>query len=125
MPRSWEVTSDSITYWLAMALACDPAFPVIVLLKDVDGVVMMNPPQARLSRRTPEIRGKLVRRIIVHGGRPRPCLPSFPFDEYMFKLVDEFQQPFFVVHWQHLDRVNNILEKDADLHSTKVMPLVL
>ncbi len=123
LPRSWEVTSDSITYWLAVALACDPAFPVIVLLKEVDGILKTQNPKESLPRRTLIVPGKLVRRILVHDGHPHPALPSYPFDEYLFGLVDEFQQPFYVVHWQHVERVKNILERDAAVRYTKVMPL--
>jgi hypothetical protein len=67
------------------------------------------------------VRGKLVRRILVHGGRPHPSLPSYPFDEYLFGLVDEFSQPFYVVHWQHLDRVERLLEKGAAVRCTEVI----
>ncbi|MBN2153004.1 MAG: hypothetical protein JW839_16245 [Candidatus Lokiarchaeota archaeon] len=123
LPRSWEVTSDSITYWLAVALACDPAFIAIFLLKDVDGALKTQPPRPGLPRRAHVVQGKLVRRILVHGGRPHPALPSYPFDEYLFGLVDEFRQPFHIVHWQHFDRVEGILEKAAMVRCTTVMPL--
>ncbi len=123
LPRSWEVTSDSITYWLAVALACDPAFPRIFLLKDVDGVFRVQGSRDELPRRARDVRGKLVRRILVHAGHPHPAMPSYPFDEYLFGLVDEFQQPFYVVHWQHLDRVEALLEKGAATRCTMVIPL--
>nr|MDO8116123.1 hypothetical protein [Candidatus Sigynarchaeota archaeon] len=112
-------------YWLAVALACDPGFPVIVLLKNIDGVIKMQPTRAGVPRRSRDVQGKIVRRILVHRGHPHPRLPSYPFDEYLFGLVDEFQQPFHVVHWQHLDRLIDILEKGAEAHSTKVMPIAL
>jgi aspartokinase-like uncharacterized kinase len=123
LPRSWEVTSDSITYWLAVALACDPAFPRIFLLKDVDGAFKVHGSRGGLPRRARDVGGKLVRRILVYAGHPHPALLSYPFDEYLFGLVDEFQQPFYVVHWQHLDRVEALLEKGVAARFTKVIPL--
>jgi aspartokinase-like uncharacterized kinase len=123
LPRSWEVTSDSITYWLAVALACDPAFPWIILLKDVDGAFNVQNSRGGLPRRARGVRGRLVRRIVVHGGHPHPALPSYPFDEYLFGLVDEFQQPFYVVHWEHLDRVDLLLENGVAVQCTRIIPL--
>ncbi len=123
LPPSWEVTSDSITYWLAVALACDPAFPWIVLLKDVDGAFKVRSPRGGLPRRTCDVQGKLVRRIFVHAGHPHPALPSYPFDDYLFRLVDEFQQPFYVVHWQHIDRVEALLDKGVAKRYTRIIPL--
>ncbi|NMC07690.1 MAG: hypothetical protein GYA24_20925 [Candidatus Lokiarchaeota archaeon] len=116
------MTSDSITYALAVALACDPAFPRIILLKDVDGALRVHATRGGLPRRSRDARGTLVRRILVRSQRPRPALPTYPFDEFMFALVEEYQQPFFIVNWRRIDRVLELLENGRTPFCTAVMP---
>jgi aspartokinase-like uncharacterized kinase len=122
LPRSWGITADSITYWLALSLAGDPPFPWVFLLKDVDGVISAGKGAALISRRTKIVSGRIVRTILVHGTKPSLQLPSYPFDEYMFQLVEEFKLPFHVINWRHVDRIRHVLERRSAVPCTRIMP---
>jgi aspartokinase-like uncharacterized kinase len=124
LPWSWDITSDSIVYWLATALAGETDdLPWIILLKQVDGVVDPGTPGISFPRRSRRLEGKLVDTIIVKKGKPRPSLSTYPFDTYMFVLVQEFKIPFYIVNWHHIERVSMLLGHIPGGISTKVMPV--
>nr|MDO8113205.1 hypothetical protein [Candidatus Sigynarchaeota archaeon] len=122
LPASWDITADSIAYWLAAALAGEnDVLTWIILLKDVDGVITSPGKTAAILRRTKVTTGKIVDTIIVDHGKPSLLLPSYPFDTYLFALVKKHNIPFYIVNWKHLDRVDGLLKRQPGVVCTKIM----
>nr|MDO8116709.1 hypothetical protein [Candidatus Sigynarchaeota archaeon] len=118
LPETWEISSDSITYWLA----CHDGngSPKVVLLKDTDGV-LVSPTRGEILRRTLQPRGTVIKEIIVHDGVPFPLCSSYPFDAHLFKLVDRYHVPFYVVNSNHVERLRFLAENRDDFPFTRVI----
>jgi aspartokinase-like uncharacterized kinase len=122
LPMSWDVTSDSITYWLACKKSQASTNLEIVLLKDVDGAFQIDTSPSIFPRRAKRVAGRLVPEITVREGRPEPQLASYPFDAFMFTLVSKYQRPFHVLNYKHLDRLKLFLKDEPGMKMTSVRP---
>ncbi len=117
LPRSWDVTSDSITYWLACRDRT--TMPTIILLKDVDGVI--SPATgSEVTRRAGQPAGKLLKEIKVREARPKPQCPSFPFDQFLFTLVERYRVPFYIINVSRLERLQQLAASREDFPFTLV-----
>jgi aspartokinase-like uncharacterized kinase len=123
LPESWDVTSDSIVYAMAATFAGESDdIPWIILLKHVDGVIDQGSNTSAIPRRQDDVPGTIVKKITVIKGKPRPLLPSYPFDEHLFTLVHRHKLPFYIINWRHIDRVDSLLGRVVDVTCTSVMP---
>ena len=93
---SWDVTSDSITGYLASLLG----IKMIVLAKDVDGIFTSNPKTSRAARLIPEIfaEGLLSR-------TRKTCV-----DKYLPKILIANALQCYVVNGKYPERLRRILE---------------
>lgn len=117
LPVSWNVTSDSIAYWLAHNSGLKKENLFIVLLKPIDGVIATKSENGIISRRRAEVEGTIVEEITVKESRPSPKLASYPFDEYLFTLVEKYKTPVHVINFNYPERVEAITD-GAELNST-------
>ncbi|HME51648.1 MAG TPA: hypothetical protein VKM55_05480 [Candidatus Lokiarchaeia archaeon] len=123
LPESWDITSDSIVYSIASAFAGETDdVPWIILLKHVDGVIDPGSNVNAIPRRQNDVSGTIVKNITVIKGKPRPLLPSYPFDVHMFVLVHRHKIPFYVVNWRHLERVDMLVRGIVDVTCTIITP---
>ena len=98
LPHSWEVTSDSITGYIAGELRSEK----LVLVTDVDGVYTEDPkdnPDATLIEEISA--GELSRR----DGRTS-------VDSYLPRIISEARLDCYVVNGRHPDRVRAILDDE-------------
>ncbi|MHA1683872.1 MAG: hypothetical protein ACTSUE_23230 [Promethearchaeota archaeon] len=136
LPPSWDVTSDSITYWLASNwIRNDPGngesghAPTIILFKNVDGVLLQEVPTRteshKIPRRTRRVEGKLIRELWVEGGVLKPHLPSYPFDNYLPTLVERFSHTFFVMNHAKVKDISKLLidEMDPSINRSRIRKL--
>lgn len=124
LPESWDITSDSIVYSIAEAFAGETDdIPWIILLKHVDGVIDTEKNNVPIPRRQDDVSGTIVKIITVAKGKPRPLLPSYPFDAFLFTLVQRHKIPFYIMNWRHLERVDMLLRGLLDVTCTKIMPV--
>lgn len=125
LPVSWDVTSDSITYWIANNSGMKNKVPWIFLLKPVDGVLSTTPGTGIITRRSSCVEGNLVRELNVKEGVPNPTLKTFPFDVYIFTLVQKYKIPFYIVNFNNPDRIEQIINDTSTSSSifTKISSL--
>ncbi|MBD3188966.1 hypothetical protein GF325_19220 [Candidatus Bathyarchaeota archaeon] len=113
VPESWDVTSDSIIYWLAVHESkSNERDPIIILLKPVDGVLCPHDRKSWKERRDEKITGSLC--PVVHikkDGTIHPRLHAYPFDRHISHLVLEYGIPFYIVNVRLPWRINGILKE--------------
>jgi aspartokinase-like uncharacterized kinase len=98
LPHSWEVTSDSITGYIAGELRSEK----LVLVTDVDGVYTEDPkdnPDATLIEEISA--GELSRRD-----------SRTSVDKYLPRIISEARLDCYVVNGNHPDRVRAILDNE-------------
>jgi aspartokinase-like uncharacterized kinase len=99
LPHSWQVTSDSIAAWVAGALGA----PLLVLLKDVDGLYASSPRSAAPAELLPQV--NLEKLSTIAGG----------VDEYLGTLLAQFQIETWVINGQHPSRLAQLLRTGRTL----------
>ena len=98
LPHSWEVTSDSISGYIAKELGSEK----LILVTDVDGVYTKDPkdyPNATL-----------IEEISVGELSKRDARTSV--DRYLPKIISEASLDCYVVNGRHPDRVRAILDDE-------------
>ncbi|MFX1497542.1 MAG: hypothetical protein ACFFBH_08450 [Promethearchaeota archaeon] len=88
LPHSWDVTSDSITLYLAHKLNLEECF----LIKDVDGIIDIN--QSVIKELSTERLNKLKEQgwlFRYQFVKQDLKSKSAPIDSYIVKLIDEFK----------------------------------
>ena len=95
LPHSWEVTSDSITLFLAYKLKLD----VCYLIKDVDGIFLKDKafPITEISTKDYNnlIKANKLAKIENHT---TDLKESQPIDSYILKLIDDYKIPCIILN---------------------------
>ncbi len=105
LKHSWEVTSDSISCYIASLLCA----PKLVLVKDVDGIFEKDPKKKRNAKLLHEISCETLSRICS-------CV-----DNYLPKLLlRRFVTQCFIVNGMYPERVLKVLEEKKTL-CTKIL----
>lgn len=99
LPHSWQVTSDSIAAWVAGALQV----PLLVFLKDVDGLFASDPASPVPAELLPRV--DLEKLITLGGG----------VDQYLGTLLAQFQIETWVINGQYPHRLAELIETGRTL----------
>ena len=87
LPHSWEVTSDSITLYLADKLELKECY----LIKDIDGIIVNENGQERIimEMTTSEYKKfKNMNKIEIKNVNPSELKKTQPIDSYLLSLID-------------------------------------
>ena len=98
LPHSWEVTSDSITAYIAGELSSEK----LVLVTDVDGVYTGNPKD--------DPSAELIEEISAADLSKRDARTSV--DRYLSKIILETRLDCYVVNGRYPERVRAILDNE-------------
>ncbi|MFX1328553.1 MAG: hypothetical protein ACFE91_10525 [Promethearchaeota archaeon] len=95
LPHSWEVTSDSITYYIAKTLSMDECF----LIKDIQGIYDSNQNIIK-EISTKDFKqfkreGKLRE---IHSADSELKLKTEPIDPYLITLIDRYKIPCIILN---------------------------
>jgi aspartokinase-like uncharacterized kinase len=93
LPHSWQVTSDSIAAWVAGELHA----PLLILLKDVDGLYASDPGSAATGDFLPRV--ELAELTTLGGG----------VDQYLGILLAQFPIETWVINGQHPNRLAQLI----------------
>ena len=99
LPHSWQVTSNSIAAWVAGAL---PA-PLLVLLKDVDGLYSSDPGSPAPGELLTEV--GLAKLSTLAGG----------VDAYLGTVLAQNQIETWVINGQHPPRLAQLIDTGRTL----------
>jgi 5-(aminomethyl)-3-furanmethanol phosphate kinase len=99
LPHSWQVTSDSIAAWVAGALHA----PLLVLLKDVDGLFASHPGSPASGELLPQVDSAKLPTLA--GG----------VDEYLGAVLAQNQIEAWVINGQYPRRLADLLRKGRAL----------
>jgi aspartokinase-like uncharacterized kinase len=99
LPHSWQVTSDSI----AARVAGELHFPLLILLKDVDGLYASDPGSAATGDFLPRV--ELAQLTTLGGG----------VDQYLGTVLAQFQIETWVINGQHPDRLAQLIRSGHTL----------
>jgi 5-(aminomethyl)-3-furanmethanol phosphate kinase len=94
LPHSWQVTSDTISAWIARRLHCDR----LVLLKDVDGLLAAQDSVAATTRLIPKL---TAAQLAQHCGG---------VDEYLSHFLATEHLETWVINGLHPERLEQLLE---------------
>ncbi len=100
LEHSWNVTSDSISAYLAGLLGAKR----LLLLKDVDGIFTADPHKERNAKLIPKITASKLSQI------KNTCL-----DNYFSSLLLKFNLECYVLNGFHPKRIWNVLERKKTL----------
>ena len=98
LPHSWEVTSDSITAYIAGELRSEK----LVLVTDVDGIYTGDPKEDPAAELIEEIS---VAELSTRGARTS-------VDPYLPRIISETLMDCYVVNGRHPERVRAILDNE-------------
>jgi aspartokinase-like uncharacterized kinase len=97
-PHSWEVTSDSITAYIAGELRSGK----LILVTDVDGIYTEDPKDDPVA--------ELIGEMSVADLSRRDARTSV--DRYLSKIISEARQDCYVVNGRHPERIRAILDNE-------------
>jgi len=101
LPRSWEVTSDSIALFISHILNID----YVILLKDVPGIYKNNNKKSIIS-------GITAKKL---KGLKQSCT-----DSYLPKLAERYKKDIYIASGLHPGRIMDILDGKAGI-STRII----
>lgn len=101
LPRSWEVTSDSIALFIAHILNTDH----VILLKDVPGIYKNDDKKSIIT----SIRARELKDL------KQSCI-----DSYLPKLVERYKKDMYIASGLHPERMMNILDGEVGI-STRII----
>jgi len=101
LPRSWEVTSDSIALFISHILDTD----YVILLKDVPGIYKNNDKKSIISG--------------ITAGKLKDLKQSCT-DSYLPNLVERYKKDIYISSGLHPERMMNILDGEACV-STRII----
>ncbi len=96
LPHGWEVTSDSIAAWVAAMVGA----PLLILLKDVEGLLDRSPG----GRTVPLLQTRINLTQLAHSGG---------VDGHLAGLVRRLGLELWIVSGEHPERLAELLEKGA------------
>ena len=99
LPHSWQVTSDSIAAWVAGELHT----PLLILLKDVDGLYASDPSSAATGDFLPRVE---VAKLTTLGGG---------VDQYLGVVLAQFPIETWIINGQYPDRLAQLLRTSHTL----------
>ncbi|MHA1697680.1 MAG: hypothetical protein ACTSWN_02445 [Promethearchaeota archaeon] len=115
LPESWDVTSDSIIYWIANRMSTNDNRFFIILLKEVTGILEIQEcKHTSIPHRRSPVTGNLVQELKIVNGYPIPELISYPFDEFLFKLIDRYKSPIYIASYLKTGVIKRILNGERD-----------
>ena len=95
LPHSWEVTSDSITLFLAYKLKLD----VCYLIKDVDGILIEGKKLPITEISVNDYKKLLeMNKLAKIENQTTDLKESQPIDSYILKLIDEYKIPCIILN---------------------------
>jgi 5-(aminomethyl)-3-furanmethanol phosphate kinase len=95
-PHSWQVTSDTISAWLARRTQCKR----LILLKDVDGLLTVNDAKDAIPRLIQEL---TIEQLARHSGG---------VDAYFSHFLATEPMEVWVINGQHSERLVELLGTD-------------
>ncbi len=122
LPHSWNVTSDSITLYIAHKLGLSECF----LIKDVDGIYDKENHLIELIKSKELMNLKVENYLakIEHFNQPLKEL-SKPIDQYLPKLIEKYKNSCIILNGksERMDIYNYFTRsKIKDLKYTKIVP---
>jgi len=102
LPHSWEVTSDSITLYIASKLKLKECF----LIKNIDGIFIKGQKEAiqEISIRDYE-RLKRENKFAEFTNNSNNFKKSQPIDPYLLELIDKFKIPCIILNGTKTNRI--------------------
>jgi len=97
LPHSWDVTSDSITLYLAKKLGLNEIF----LIKNVDGLMRIEGESTRLIKRISIIEYEKLSRsqgFKINGEHSFELKKSKPIDKYSLTLIKRYKIPCVILN---------------------------
>ncbi|MFX1400658.1 MAG: hypothetical protein ACFE8V_05350 [Promethearchaeota archaeon] len=123
LPHSWDVTSDSITLYLAHELKLDQCF----LLKDVDGIIDISESIIKEISTVEFIKLRKEDGLAkIHLSNQSLKFASKPIDPYITTLIDKFKIPCIILNGASSDlMIFNffITDKNDNQTYTKIKPV--
>ena len=105
LPHSWEVTSDTIAAWLSQKVNC----PLLILLKDVDGLLAVGEDEGFPHGLIPDL---TVRQLDGHHGG---------VDGYLARFLASTHLETWVINGRHPERLANLLGTGRTI-GTRIVP---
>ncbi|MFW9771652.1 MAG: hypothetical protein ACFFEO_05740, partial [Candidatus Thorarchaeota archaeon] len=122
LPHSWDVTSDSITLFLAHEFSLDKCF----LIKDIDGIIDINQLIIKEISTTELIKLREERGLLnFHFSEQDLKIDSKPIDPYIAKLIDTYKIPCIILNGASQDlMIFNFFryKKNDNKTYTKILP---
>ncbi|MCP8311883.1 MAG: hypothetical protein L6M37_02890 [Candidatus Methylarchaceae archaeon HK02M1] len=107
LEHSWNVTSDSISAFIASLLKAEK----LILIKDVDGIFMVDPMKNSKAKIFKRISAKKLLKENM-----KSCI-----DEFLPRILIEKQLICYVVSGKHPERIESVLKGRKDLF-TEITP---
>jgi aspartokinase-like uncharacterized kinase len=104
LPKSWEVTSDSIAAYIAKKLEAKK----LLLIKDVDGIFITNPKKNIQTKLFEHLTVKELTKI-----KNKTCT-----DTYLPKLLNTLKIDCHIINGFYSDRIEAILNKQKTTNTT-------
>jgi len=104
LPKSWEVTSDSIAAYIAKKLDAER----VLLIKDVDGIFTDNPKKNTQTKLLEHITTKELSDM-----KNKTCV-----DTYLPKLLSTLKIDCHIINGVHTDRVETVLNRQKTISTT-------
>ncbi len=105
LPHSWNVTSDSIAYYLGAKLLVDS----VLLIKNVDGIFIKGMKEPIKKITSNEYRAlKQKKKLKEIGLKERSPQKEVPIDDYLLDLIDKYKVPCIILNGSK--EVNKILD---------------
>lgn len=111
LPHSWDVTSDSITLYIAHQLGLKDCF----LIKDIDGIIS-NKNEILRELTTSEYKNlKKTNKILTINEDPEKIKASQPIDSYIINLINKYNVNCIILNGSsNKKRITTFFEESED-----------
>jgi uridylate kinase len=120
LPKSWSVTSDSITYYMAAKhLNQQKTSKQVILFKIIDGI--FDPGNNnKIERRKHNIEGHLIKKLVLKPGKNSINLKSYPFDDYLLNLIDYYGIPCIIANYSRINELEKLLDFSDPISCSRI-----
>lgn len=116
LPHSWNITSDSISYFFAKKMGVDAC----ILIKDIDGIYIGKDKKLIKEISTNTYRDyKISRKLTESFQQPEPLKKSTPIDDYLLDLIETYRKPCFILNGKKSTRaIKNFFSFNQNINKT-------
>ena len=120
LPKSWSITSDSITYYIAAKhLKKHNIAKQVILFKIIDGIFDSGK-NDKIKRRKRNIEGDLIKKLYIKSGKPSINLKSYPFDGYLLNLIDYFGIPCIIANYNKINELDKLIDPSNPIVCSRI-----